>query len=249
MPFGLAVAMIFAAAVILVMFAFVCSRAAEEIRLRRDAKLNIGDRVSLNRDMGAKLAYKGICAFFKKEYGKAAKHLEKAVKYSANPQNSAFCLDWMAKCYDAQEKYGDSLNCGIRAVEIAPTNVKVLFNLADRYSRSGRFEKAEYYYKSVLKYEKDNPAALFMLGEIDMGRGFYDEAEEQLKRVLEQDADFAPAAAELSVLMAIKGNYRQMGVYRDRAEAGEFKDMKRLEKRLCSIREMNALFSGAENDF
>jgi tetratricopeptide (TPR) repeat protein len=245
--------MIFIMTVLLLLSVFVFSFTLRgviiaPIWIRREAKLNIGGRVSLNRDKSAKLAYKGICAYLKRDYSKAAVYLEKAVKYAHVPQNGAFCMDWIVRCYDELEKYDESLNCGIRAVRIAPENVKALLNLADRYSRKGQFEKAEYYCKSILKYDTGNQSALFMLGELNMGRGYYDKAEEWLREALERDEGFAPAIAELSVLMAIKGNYRRMEYYRDRVKDNDFGDF-RLEERLCSIKRMNTLcLKATEND-
>ncbi|MCL2633209.1 MAG: tetratricopeptide repeat protein [Oscillospiraceae bacterium] len=220
---------------------YICKHAMETVRIHNDAKLNLGSKIPLHKDKGARLAHKGLCAFFRNNYGKALLYFEKAMEHSYVSQNNAFCLDWMIKCYDAQEKYDEALQCCIKAVNYAPSNIRTLFNIADRYSRAGRFDKAEYYYNTILKYDKDNVAAIFMLGAIHMGGERYEEANNQLSRVLEIDERFTSAAAELSVLSAIRDDQNQAEIYYNQVKDNNFRDLDRLEKRLTSIKTIRDL--------
>jgi tetratricopeptide (TPR) repeat protein len=210
-------------------------------RFRRHAKISIGDEVSIKEDRGARLAYKGIYAFLNSEYSKSLKHLEEAMKYSMVSHNSSFCLDWMAQCYDALEKPKDSLRCCVRAVEVEPSNIKALFNLADAYVRNGSFAKAEFYYNRILRYDSKNASASFMLGTLFMGRGQYDEAHEQFLKTLEIDERSTAAMAELSVVCAIKGEYSDMDGYYEKIKDKKNVEADRLRKRLNSIKRVREL--------
>jgi len=220
---------------------YIIKRMSESIRLKREAKLSIGDGVILRRDKGAKLAYKGLCSYYRKDFAGAINYFKAALEHSLVPHNHAFCMDWLARCYDYHEKPNESLNYSIKAVRAEPASIKALFGLADSYCRRGSFEKAEFYYNSILKYDSGNAAAIFMLGALFMGRGLYDKAEAQFKKALEIDKNFTSAIAELSVLMAFKGNYKQMNVYLEKAKTMKYSDSARLEKKLRSIREMREL--------
>jgi tetratricopeptide (TPR) repeat protein len=210
-------------------------------RFRRHARLCIGDEVSIHQDKGAKLAYNGIYCYFCGDYSKAIRFFERAIALSVMPQNNAFCLDWLAQCYEAQEKPRDSLSCCIKAVDVEPSNTKSLFNLADMYARNGVFSKAEFYYNRVLRYDSGNIAANFMLGTLHMGRGLYDEAEIQFRKTLDLDEKFAGALAEMSVIMAIKGNYNEMNSYYEKAQGVAEVESERLKRRLDSIKRMRKL--------
>lgn len=224
---------------------YIFKRLSVNRNIRKNALTNIGEDVSIHNDKGAKFAYKGICSYLRGDHSPALDYLEKAMKYSGALHNNAFCFDWMAKCYDAQEKPAESLNCYVKAVQSEPSNLKSLFNLADTYARRGSFTKAEFYYNRILRYDKENTIATFMLGTLFMGRGLYDEAEEKFLRTLEMDSNFEAALAELSVIMAIKGDYSQMNSYYDKtkqtAANNQYIESDRLEKRLNSIKKMKEL--------
>jgi tetratricopeptide (TPR) repeat protein len=226
---------------VIMSFAGICLRLVGRIHLCKLAKISIGNEVSIHRDKGAKLAFRGILAFFRSDYSRAITHLEKAMEYSFVSHNNAFCLDWLAQCYDAQEKYNQSLECCVKAVQVEPSNIKSLFNLADMYVRRGLFEKAEFYYNRILRYDGTNAAACFMIGALFMGRGRYDEAQEQFLKTLDIDAQFVSAMAELSVVCAIKGDYSKMDSYYAKAENNNYIESDRLKKRLNSIKKMQEL--------
>jgi len=219
----------------------IVKRLIESARHRRHARTHIGDEVSINQDIGAKFAYKGICHFLNGDYIKSLSNLEKAMKNSTVSHNNAFCLDWMSQCYDAQDKNVESLQCCVRAVQVEPGNIKSLFNLSDMYVRLGLFEKAEFYYNQILRYDNDNLAATFMIGTLFMSRGEYEKAEEQFQKVLEIDDKFTSALAEMSILSAFKGDYSSMDSYYERAKARRYIETGRLKKRLSAIKEMRDL--------
>jgi tetratricopeptide (TPR) repeat protein len=215
-------------------------------RLHRRAIACIGDEVSIYTDKGARYAYKGVYAYLNGDYSRALTHLEQALKYSLVSHNSSFCLDWISRCYEAQDKPVESLTYSVKAVEAEPSNVKSLFNLAEAYARDGVFGKAEFYYNTILRYDADNASAVFMLGMLEMGRGEYDDAEVHFLRTVELDPKFSAAYAELAVLMAIKGDYSRTDVYR--AKVGETNradimglDAERLNKRVDSIKRIQEL--------
>ncbi|MCL1865850.1 MAG: hypothetical protein FWF82_00395 [Oscillospiraceae bacterium] len=217
-------------------------------RVRRNAKVYMGDEVSVYTDRGAKYAYKGICDYLSGDYSSSIKRFEKAMTFSTMYQNNAFCLDWMSRCYEAQEKPVELLNCCIKAVQSDPTNVKSLFNLADMYVRRGLFSKAEFYYKQVITYDKDNTAAYFLVGTLFMGRGMYEQAEEYFIKTLETDDKFTAAMSELAVLAAIDGDYKKMESYllqiakcEEAVKSIDRAETERLKKRLNSIRKMKEL--------
>ena len=210
-------------------------------RIRKRAKKQIGEEVSIYSDKGARLAYKGICASLSEDYSKALTYFEKAMTFSGVSHNSVFCLEWMAKCYDAQEKPMELMRSRVKAVQLEPSNLKSLFGLADLYVRNGLYSKAEFYYNRILRYDNDNIAARFMLGTLFMGRGFYDEAEAQFIKALEIDKETKAASAELSVIMAIKGDYDKMEHYYAKAKDDEYADADRLKKRLSSIKKVKDL--------
>ena len=211
------------------------------LRLRKQAKLHIGDEVSIHSDLGAKFAYKGIFAYLNGDYVRSLSHFEKAMKHSTVSQNNAFCLDWMSQCYEAQEKPVVSLRCCVKAVQVEPGNIKSLFNLADMYVRQGNFAKAEFYYNQILRYDSKNTAASFMLGTLFMGKGLYEQAEEQFGKTLEMDDKFTSAFAEMSVLMAFKGDYLKMDSYYEKAKERKYVETDRLKNRLISIMKIQEL--------
>ncbi|MCL1904127.1 MAG: hypothetical protein FWF94_06905 [Oscillospiraceae bacterium] len=213
--------------------------------IHKNALMSIGNEVSIYSDKGAKFAYKGICSYLNNDHSVAIKHFEKALRYSTVSQNNAFCFEWMSKCYDAQDKPSESLNCCVKAVESEPSNLKSLFSLAEMYGKRGAFLKAEFYYKQILRYDKDNIAAMFMLGTLSMGLGLYDQAESQFLKTLEIDNESEAALAELSVIMAIKGDYWRMTAYYEKIKKScnnrGYVESERLEKRLNSIKKMKDL--------
>ncbi|MCL2071359.1 MAG: tetratricopeptide repeat protein [Oscillospiraceae bacterium] len=224
--------------------AHICKRLVEAHCIRNCAIKNIGNEVSIYNDKGAKLAYKGICAYLNEDHSKALTYLENAVRYSQVSHNSAFCFDWMSRCYEALGKYRESLNCCVKAVEAEPSNIKALFGLANMYVRNGAFSKAEFYYNRVLRYDQKNSYASFMLGTLFMGRGLYDKAEEQFLKTIELNNESEEAFAELSVVMAIKGDYSRMDSYFaevTKSSNGKYTDSDRLRKRLNSIKKMKDL--------
>ena len=216
-------------------------RVIASLRVRATAKMCIGDEVSILLDKGARLAYKGVYAFLNDDFSKALGYFEKATEYCYDSHNSAFCLDWMAQCYEMLEKPSDSLACRVKATQVQPSDIKSLFFLAEMYTRRGLFTKAEFYYSKILRYDSGNVAARFMLGTLYMGRGLYAQAEKQLTNALDMDGEFAAAAAELSVIMAIKGDYSRMESYFASVKAHKYEETGRLEKRLNSIKKMKEL--------
>ncbi|MCL2036754.1 MAG: tetratricopeptide repeat protein [Oscillospiraceae bacterium] len=211
------------------------------IQLSRIAKTYIGEDVSIYSDIGARFAYKGICAYMNDDYSPALRYLEKALEHSIIHQNSAFCLDWLAKCYSALGKESEALDCLVKAVNSEPANLRALFSLADTYIQQGAFSKAEFYYSRVLQYDSDNLAANFMLGMIRMGRGEYNEAEEQFFTTIGKDEKFLEALEEMSVVMAIKGDYAKMDSYFAQASKRRPNKSDRLEKKLNAIKRMRSL--------
>jgi len=225
----------------IVIVVLLCRQLVDVSRNRRYARISIGDEVSIRHDKGAMWAYKGVYAFMNSDYSKSIEHFEKAMGYSMVSHNNAFCLDWMSQCYDALEKPQDSLRCCIKAVDVEPSNVKSLFNLADMYAKIGVFDKAEFYYNRILRYDSKNTAATFMLGTLHMGRGRYDEAQEQFLKTLEIDERFTAAMVELSVIMAIKGEYGEMDSYYKKVSDKPYIETDRLRRRLDSIKKMRDL--------
>jgi tetratricopeptide (TPR) repeat protein len=240
MPLNLLAVIFFGLCAVIQLVGFAL-RFVKHLRIRKHAKIHIGDEVSVHTDKGAKFAYKGICAYLSGDYSSALTHLERALKFSTVSQNNAFCLDWMSQCYDAQEKYEESLQCCVKAVQAEPTNIKMLFNLADMYVRRGRFDKAEFYYNRILNYDEDNIAACFMLGTLFMGCGEYERAEGFFLKALEIDGRFVAAMAEMSVLCAIKGDYSTMNRYYAEATDKQYIESDRLRERLDSIEKMQGL--------
>jgi tetratricopeptide (TPR) repeat protein len=213
----------------------------KSLRLRKNAKTHIGDEVSIRKDKGARFAYKGIYAFLNEDYSASIDYFEKAMKYSTVTHNYAFCLDWMSQCYDELDNPAESLRCCVKIVQAEPSNVKYLFNLADMYTRRGLFEKAEFYYNRVLRYDSKNIIASFMIGTLFMGKGCYDEAQTQFQKTLDMDEKFTSAMAELSVIHAIKGDYSQMDSYYTKARDHKYDESERLKKRLDLIKKMQGL--------
>jgi tetratricopeptide (TPR) repeat protein len=131
-------------------------------------------------------------------------------------------------------------------VNAEPTSIKSLFNLAEMYARDGVFSKAEFYYNMILRHEKVNSSATFMLGMLFMGRGMYDEAEKRLLEVTELEPEFADSYVELSVLMAIKGDHSRAEDYLKKADSISVNDKTELDfarfgKRISSIKRMQEL--------
>jgi len=224
----------------------VIKRAIITRHIRRAAKACIGEGVSIFFDKGAKLAYRGIYSFLDGDFSKAIKCLEKSLKYSYVPQNCSFCYDWIARCYDAQDKTTEALTYSVKAVQAEPSNIKSLFNLAEMYARDGAFEKSHFYYNMVHKYDSKNPQAYFMQGMLSMGIGNYDEAREHFLKTVELEPKFHSAYSELSVIAAIEGDYSQADSYRAKADAQPFgnftnSDSERLQKRLNSIKRIQEL--------
>ena len=204
----------------------------------KQAKIHIGTEVSVRSDEGAWFAYRGVYFYFRENHAKALRCFERALKNSYITQNNAFCYDWMSRCYTLLDKQAEALEYSLKAARAEPTNAKVLFNLCDIYVKQGGFKKAEYYYEQVLRYDEGNVMAHFMLGVLFMGRGLYDKAEKTFVEITQKHKSFSSAFAELSVLMAIKGDYSQMDSYYNLAKNHNYLDWGRLEKRLNSIKDI-----------
>jgi tetratricopeptide (TPR) repeat protein len=224
-------------------FLYIFKRVTEDIRLRYDAKLNIGSRVSLREDKGARLAYEGICDCFKHKYEKAVVCFEEAIRHSYDPHNCAFCLEWMTKCYDAQGMSDESFNCCVKAVQVAPSSSTALSNLADRYVKKGWYDKAEFYYKSVLKFDEKNDYAIYLHGMIEMGRGHYEEAVNWFEKPTKTE-EYPPLIAEHAMVSAITGNYDKAEIFYEKAKNKGYEEIKRLREKLDCIKRVRELCLG-----
>jgi Flp pilus assembly protein TadD len=113
--------------------------------------------------------------------------------------------------------------------------------LAETYARDGLFGKAEFYYNAILRYEKKNTSAIFMLGMLHMGRGDYEQAEARFLETVELDPKFVAAYAELAVLMAIRGDDERVGEYLAKTETRLYRESDRLKKRIVMIKRVQEL--------
>jgi tetratricopeptide (TPR) repeat protein len=215
---------------------------------------NLGNEVSINSDIGALMAYKGIFSYLDDDYAKALQYFEESIQCSEVAHNTAFCYDWMANCYDALNKPSEAFRCCVKAVESEPSNLAALFGLADAYARKGLYEKAEYYYRKILREQKDNSAAIFLIGVLYMGQARYEDAEKQFNETIKIERKsgeyFEPgnktgaALAELSLLSAIKGEYALADSYFSKATENMYSESKTLRKQLDSIKMMKELCEG-----
>jgi len=214
---------------------------ADNIAICLKAEMFVSGGLFVPKDKGARFAYKGVVNCFKQNYVKAVFFLEKAMKYSYDPQNCVFCLDWMTKCYDAQGKPDRSLDCCIKAVEVFPSNIPSLFNLAERYLGRGKFDKARYYYETVLKYDEKNNYAKFMTGVTDMLSGEYARASE-IFAPLEKISEQLPImSSELAVIAALLGDMQKSREFSESAKKGGYEEPERLSGRLDCIERMREL--------
>jgi len=220
-------------AVIAFMLAVTLRRAADAAVVGYRAKIIVTGGVFLPRDKGARLAYKGVCCCLRQNYEKAVFFLEEALKHSYDPQNCVFCLDWMARCYDASGKPDRSLNCCVKAVEASPNSTSALFNLADRYFGRGQFEKARYYYNEVLKYEESNNYAAFMPGVLDMLGGNYEKAAEAFYPAASAENPFF--AADAAVIAAISGDREKSLGFLELVKQSDYRETERLSGRIDCI--------------
>ena len=221
--------------------------AIKNSRFRKQALECIGDEVSVHDDISANLAYRGVYRHLLGDHIDAIAYLEEALKFSEMSQNTAFCFDWLARCYTALDKPSDELRCRIKAVEAEPSCLATLHNLAALYAAQGQYEKAVFYYEKMLRLNDDNPNTAFTLGLIYMSRGQYDAAEALLDKVLEFSLkDAIPgkhftAIGELAVIAAIKGEYRKMQSHFEKLKDMDSEEAMRLKGRLEAIKNMRNL--------
>jgi len=95
----------------------------------------------------------------------------------------------------------ETINYGLKALEINPNNVDVRFLLGRAYDQRGRYDGAKAQYERVLEIRGRHPGARIGLATIHIKQGEYDLAQEQLQHCIEED----PALTE--------PRYRLAGLY------------------------------------
>jgi tetratricopeptide (TPR) repeat protein len=199
------------------------------------------------RDKTARIAYKGIYAFFKDDYPKAEEYLNLALSRSDIRQNQLFCIEWLIKLYEVTENDFKLLWCFRKAVEYAPDNPEAQARLGHAYFTDGKLDKAMYCFEQALRYDPNNGYSYYSMAKIYMVRGEDDKAVETLEQLTKINENHPLVYAELATFAAMRGEREKCEEYYKKAQLCGYNTPDELNKRITAILEFGkAEASGAD---
>lgn len=203
------ISLTFVACVALLMKSIIENFIVPHIKCRKTALAALGKegiRV-LRHDENARLAYKGIYAFFKGKILKAEDYLQESLAKSDIRPNQLFCVEWLINLYESTNNNAKLMWCYRKSVELAPDNPESQSRLGHAYFNIGALDKAEYHFEQALRYDANNGYSYFSLSKIYLVRGNMEKAFDvlqKLQKVNEQHPLCHAALADYYAMLADK---------------------------------------------
>ncbi len=189
----------------------------------------------VKKDPTARLAYKGIYEFFKKNFAKSEEYLNLALSRSDFRQNQLFCIEWLIHLYEAADNLPKLLWCYRKAAEYAPDNPEFQSRLGHVYFVDGKLDKAMYCFEQALRYDPNHGYSYYSIAKIQIVRGEDKKAEETLNTLIKINENHPLVYSELATLAAMHGeNERCEECYKKALLCG-YKDPDELQKRISAI--------------
>ena len=156
--------------------------------------------VSINPNYAQAYSTRGLVLYHVNELASAEKDFSRALSLDGKDPEINNNYGWFL-CQTGREK--ESIAYFQRAIgnPLYQTPETAYLNAGACYIKLGELAAAEDYVRKTLRFSRDNPQALFLLGRINYQRGNYDAARENLKSVIRQ---VEPDAATLWLLLRIE---------------------------------------------
>ncbi len=156
--------------------------------------------VSINPNYAQAYSTRGLVLYHVNELASAEKDFSRALSLDGKDPEINNNYGWFL-CQTGREK--ESIAYFQRAIgnPLYQTPEAAYLNAGACYVKLGELAAAEDYVRKTLRFSRDNPQALFLLGKINYQRGNYDAARENLKNVIRQ---VEPDAATLWLLLRIE---------------------------------------------
>ena len=156
--------------------------------------------VSINPNYAQAYSTRGLVLYHVNELASAEKDFSRALSLDGKDPEINNNYGWFL-CQTGREK--ESIAYFQRAIgnPLYQTPETAYLNAGACYVKLGELAAAEDYVRKTLRFSRDNPQALFLLGKINYQRGNYDAARENLKNVIRQ---VEPDAATLWLLLRIE---------------------------------------------
>lgn len=211
------------------------------IRMRREALKALG-RHGIGvvfKDKTARLAYDGIYEFMRGRYPKAEELLIKSLHLSSVRNNQLFCVEWLAKLYEATGNDSKVIWCHRKAVEYAPDNPEYQARLGHDYYVEGSFDKAWHCFTQAVNYDPNHGFSRYSLAKICAVRGEDERAVRMLLELLEIKQNHPLVYSELATLYAIHGDDDKCKEYYHKALMCGYDEPKKLSDRMTAIYDFN----------
>ena len=156
--------------------------------------------ISINPNYAQAYSTRGLVLYHVNELASAEKDFSRALSLDGKDPEINNNYGWFL-CQTGREK--ESIAYFQRAIgnPLYQTPETAYLNAGACYVKLGELAAAEDYVRKTLRFSRDNPQALFLLGKINYQRGNYDAARENLKNVIRQ---VEPDAATLWLLLRIE---------------------------------------------
>lgn len=199
----------YAAVILITLFAVIWTDIVVPHKAKKQAALRaLGkDGIKLVRsDEIAMLAYKGIYALLSGKLAQAEELLQEALSRTDMRQNQMFCVEWLARLYEAMENNGKLMWCYRKAAEYAPDNPEMQSRLGHAYFSEGKLDQATYCFEQALRYDPNHGYSYFSLAKIQMVRGENEKAFDTLQNLVKINENHPLCHAELADWYAMNGN-------------------------------------------
>jgi type IV pilus assembly protein PilF len=156
--------------------------------------------ISINPNYAQAYSTRGLVLYHVNELASAEKDFSRALSLDGRDPEINNNYGWFL-CQTGKEK--ESIAYFQRAISnpLYQTPETAYLNAGACYIKLGELAAAEDYVRKTLRFSRDNPQSLYLLGKINYLRGNYDAARENLKNVIRQ---VEPDAATLWLLLRIE---------------------------------------------
>jgi len=180
-------------------------------------------RADLHNDAGVGYSLLG-------ELEKAEEHHKKAVDLN----RSASYLFNLGNIYSEQEKVELSIDTYLQALELDPSHIGALNNLADSYELNGEPEKAHELFHYITHVQSDSPMSHFNLGNFFLRQNQHIEATKCYEAAIERDESFTDAYYNIAWILFQAKAYRDALKYAERGLSTDqdYTDLVRLKNEI-----------------
>ena len=122
-----------------------------------------------------------------------------------DPQNTYAQL-FLGHAFFEREDYARALKCYVAAIELSPRHIGAMIGAGQSLRFLGDHARALRMGNQVLRIEKDDPDALFLVGATHFQRGEFDAARPFLERFLHTGPEIETALEVEGMLQVIRGD-------------------------------------------